>query len=155
MGGFFIRPEFIKRTAKYTKNAKGVFKRLCGINGGITVFETSFARVSQNGRRQFRELAGTQTYGTFLRRLLLLRLADRLAPRKVSNTTPAAAALITSPACPPVTPILLFNILISHNPHSTHSTPVKISSPLAFLGFDASAIFLVTNIRFSYRTNVL
>ena len=96
MGGFFIRPEFIKRTAKYTKNAKGVFKRLCGINGGITVFETSFARASQNGRRQFRELAGTQTYGTFLRRLLLLRLADRLVPKKVAKATAAVTLLFVS-----------------------------------------------------------
>ena len=64
--------------------------------GGCILFETSFARASQNGRRQFRELAGTQTYGTFLRRLLLLRLADRLVPKKVAKATAAVTLLFVS-----------------------------------------------------------
>ena len=66
------------------------------INGGITVFETRFARASQNGRRQFRELAGAQIYGIFLRRLLFLRLADRLVPKKVAKATAAVTLLFVS-----------------------------------------------------------
>mgnify|MGYP007007177609 CR=1 FL=1 len=42
-----------------------------------------FRMTRKNRRqRQFREVASAQTYGTFLRRLLRLRPADRLAPQK-------------------------------------------------------------------------
>ena len=47
-GRFVSMPEFVKRTAKYTKNANGVSRdrRFC-INGGMLAFETRFPRDSQ------------------------------------------------------------------------------------------------------------
>ena len=88
-------PEFIKRTAKYTKNAKGVFKRLCGINGGITVFETRFPRASQN--QESTAVPRTRWRSdirNFSPSSLVFASCGPSCFKKVSNTVTTAVALV-------------------------------------------------------------
>ena len=93
LGGFFHGGADEPRNTR--KARKGFRARNFCMNGGITVFETRFPRVSQ--KQESTAVPRTrcaQTGETVIRLRQLFRPADRLVPIKVSNTITAAAASV-------------------------------------------------------------